>query len=254
MKLRLLRHATLHIDYAGQHLLVDPMLGAKETMDAIANTPNPLRNPLVDLPLDAAELNTLLGELDAVLVTHLHRDHWDLAAAEMLNKATPIYCQPGDEARIAEAGFERVRFIDESMTIGSMTVHRTGGQHGSDALAELMGQVRGFVLSAEGEPTLYIAGDTIFAREVENALTTHQPAITVLNAGGARFLEGDPITMTTADLRAVAEAAPGTLLVPVHMDSINHCLLTRDLLREEAPDLLDRMWIPADGETRDFSA
>lgn len=253
MKLRLVRHATLYIEYAGHKLLLDPMLGEQGNMDAIANTPNPRRNPLVDLPLTDDELKTLLGHLDAVLVTHLHRDHWDTAAIDLLDKALPIYCQPGDEGQIVEVGFEQVRFIDEAISIGPITVYRTGGRHGTRRLADLMGNVSGFVLTADGEPTLYVAGDTIFVREVEAALATHQPAVTVLNAGGARFLEGDPITMTDIDLRQVHAAAPETFIVAVHLDSINHCVQTRELLHEAAADLLDSLWLPADGESREFS-
>jgi hypothetical protein len=39
--------------------------------------------------------------------------------------------------------------------------------------------------------------------------------------------------------------------VAVHMEAINHCLLTRDELREklQSEGLLGRVEIPADGET-----
>jgi hypothetical protein len=33
-----------------------------------------------------------------------------------------------------------------------------------------MGEVSGFVLQAENEPTLYIVGDSIWVEEVENAI------------------------------------------------------------------------------------
>ena len=75
------------------------------------------------------------------------------------------------------------------------------------------------------------------------------PAVVVVNAGGARFLAGDPITMDIAGVIATCRAAPAARVVAVHMDAINHCLDTRaDLaahLREAG--LEDRVAIPADG-------
>ncbi len=54
-----------------------------------------------------------------------------------------------------------------------------------------MGAVSGFVLAAAGEPTLYIAGDTIWCEEVRTALEQHQPDVVVVNAGAAQLAEGD---------------------------------------------------------------
>ena len=53
-------------------------------------------------PLDDEALSTLIGRLDGVLVTHLHRDHFDSRAAELLPKTLPIFCQPVDADRLAQ--------------------------------------------------------------------------------------------------------------------------------------------------------
>jgi len=66
----------------------------------------------------------------------------------------------------------------------------------------------------------------------------------VLNAGGARFVEGEPITMTAEDVRRVREHVPDATVIAVHMDAINHCLLSREDLAEAVDDVL----IPVDGE------
>src|SRR6185312_11744825 len=93
MRLRLLRHATLIVEFAGRKLLIDPMLSAPGFMPAIENSPNPRPNPLVPLPATTQEI---AQDLDAVLVTHTHRDHWDDAAARELPKEVPLLCQPED--------------------------------------------------------------------------------------------------------------------------------------------------------------
>lgn len=76
----------------------------------------------------------------------------------------------------------------------------------------------------------------------------------MLNAGAAQFLVGDPITMTAADVVAVCEAAPGAQVVAVHMDSVNHCGLTRAALDAAlaADGLQERVGIPLDGQQLSF--
>ncbi|BCL83260.1 MBL fold metallo-hydrolase [Ktedonobacteria bacterium brp13] len=86
MKMHFLRHSTAVITINDQTILIDPMLSAAQAMDPIANAGNDWRIPMVDLPLTEAELSQLVQEIDAVLVTHTHRDHWDAYAQELLPK------------------------------------------------------------------------------------------------------------------------------------------------------------------------
>src|SRR5262249_12119840 len=108
MHIRLLRHATLVVNLHGLNLLVDPMLSRAGTMDPVANAANQRRIPLVELPLAEAELKALLQQTDGVLVTHIHRDHWDATAIEMLPRNIPILCQPENETAIHKAGFSLI--------------------------------------------------------------------------------------------------------------------------------------------------
>lgn len=247
MEMRLIRHATLLVTFHAKQLLVDPMLADAGTAPPVANSPNQRPNPLVPLPVPAGDV---VSGVDAVLVTHTHRDHWDDAAAQALAKHLPLFCQPEDEAKIRAAGFTDVRPVRDAVTWSGITIHRTGGQHGSGEVAKRLAPVSGFVLRAADEPVLYVAGDTIWCADVEQALRTYVPAVTVVNAGGAQFLEGGPITMTLDDIAAVARAASATRIVAVHMDSINHCIVRRTDLAAalERAGLTARVAIPLDGE------
>ena len=113
-----------------------------------------------------------------------------------------------------------------------------------------MAPVSGFVIESGTEPTLYIAGDTIWCSEVEVTIQIHQPEVITVNAGAAQFLSGGPITMTAEDVVNVCQASPNSDVVAVHMEAINHCLLTRAALREavEATAVGARVSIPEDGE------
>jgi L-ascorbate metabolism protein UlaG (beta-lactamase superfamily) len=247
MRLRLIRHATLIVEYNGHTLLVDPMLDDANARPPIQNSPNARNNPLVPLPISAQEC---LQSVKAVLVTHTHSDHWDATAARLIDKQLPLFGQPEDEAKFRSQGFSAVRAIHEPVTWNGIEITRTGGQHGTGEIGRKMAPVSGFVLRAPGEPVLYIAGDTIWCEEVEAVLRMFKPALAVVNAGAAQFLEGDPITMTADDVVAVCHSAPQAQVVAVHMEAINHCLLSRaDLaFQMEAARVIHQTAIPSDGD------
>ena len=251
IRLRLVRHATLVLEIGDLTVLVDPMLNPAEAADPVPDTPNQRRNPLVELPFDDEELGRLLGSIDAVLVTHTHGDHWDARAVEEISKETPIFCQPEDEDKILSSGFSDVSPVASESEWRGLRLSRTGGRHGTGEIGRAMAPVSGFVVRADTGPTLYVAGDTIWCEEVEEALNLHRPDAVVVNAGAARFLEGDPITMTAEDVARVCRAALEARVIAVHMEAINHCLLSRSELRESLREkgLLDRVEIPSDGAT-----
>src|SRR5437764_361442 len=100
MKIHFLRHATSVVTLGDLTLLVDPMLSPARAMEPVVNAGNQWRIPLVELPLSQTELHALLERIDAVLVTHTHRDHWDATAQALLPKHLPIVCQPEDQGLI----------------------------------------------------------------------------------------------------------------------------------------------------------
>ncbi len=251
MRIRLLRHATLMIQAAQTRLLIDPMFDPPGSQPPVPETLNPRPNPLVPLPIEP--LDAVRG-ISATLVSHLHGDHFDRGALGVVPRDRPVFCQPRDHMMLVRAGLTAT-VLDEPTAIGEVTVTRTTGIHGTGAIGKEMGDVSGFVISAPGEPTLYVAGDTVWCDEVAAAIATHQPAIVVINAGAARFIHGDPITMDVPDVLAVCEAAPEALVIAVHMEAMNHCGLTRNALRAAvaAAGVSDRVAIPADGETLELS-
>jgi L-ascorbate metabolism protein UlaG (beta-lactamase superfamily) len=251
MRLRLIRHATLIVEYDRHQLIVDPMLDDRGARPAIQNSPNPRNNPLVGLPVSGEEV---AKSADAVLVTHTHSDHWDETAARLLAKDLPLFGQVADKGKFRGQGFGNVRAIEEEVTWKNVEISRTGGQHGKGEIGKAMAPVSGFVLRAPGEPTLYIAGDTVWCEEVRGALERYKPAVVVVNAGAAQFLKGDPITMTADDVVAVCQAAPSAQVVAVHMEAINHCLLTRDDLAFQLEAARVRAAIPGDGEWVEVAA
>jgi L-ascorbate metabolism protein UlaG (beta-lactamase superfamily) len=245
MHLTLVRHATLVVRAAGLRLLVDPQLDPRGARDAVPGTPNPRPTPLVDLPEPA---EAVVDGADAVLVTHLHGDHFDATARRLLPKGIAVLCQPPDADRLRGDGFTDVRPVDRELTLHGLRVARTGGEHGRGEIGAKMAPVSGFVLSAPGEPTLYVAGDTVLCDAVRAAVAAHAPDVIVVNAGAAQFLEGGPIVMDEDDVVALARETEA-LIVAVHFETVSHSTQTRADLHERlrAEGLTHRVVVPEDG-------
>ena len=234
MRITLIRNATVLLELRGRRLLVDPMLDPAGARPPIEDTANPVRNPTVELPFPAEQV---VDGLDAVLVTHCHKDHLDDTAERLLPRDVPVFCQPEDEERLRDVGLD-ARPIDASLDWNGLTLHRVPAQHGFGAVAEALAPVSGFVLDE-----LYIAGDTVWYDGVRETIERFEPRVAVVNAGGASFLEGSLIVMGIDDVREVAARVP--TVVCVHLEALNHCFLTRAELAAAVPGAV----IPRDGET-----
>ena len=246
MHLRLIRNATLRLEVGGRQLLVDPMLDPAGARPPVEDSDNDRRNPLVELP-EPAEV--VVEGVDAALVTHLHQDHFDATAAELLPKDLPLLCQPEDVERLRAHGFTDLRPVEDSVGLDGITVTRTPARHGSGETAEALAPVSGFLIRDASGRTLYVAGDTVLYEAVERVLDEHHPDVIVVNASGARFAGGDPIVMDTEDVVAVARRAPDARIVAVHLDAINHCVQTRADLHQclHHEGLAERVTVPEDG-------
>jgi L-ascorbate metabolism protein UlaG (beta-lactamase superfamily) len=234
MQITLVRNATLLLELHGRRILVDPMLDPAGARPPIEQTANPHRNPTVELPFPADDV---VSGLDAVLVTHCHKDHFDETAERVVPRDVPVFCQPEDEERLRAVGLD-VQPVDDRLDWDGLVLHRTPARHGFGAMAEALAPVSGFVLD-----NLYLAGDTVWYDAVEETIERFAPRVAVVHAGGASFLEGGLIVMGINDVREVVARVP--VVVCVHLEAINHCHLSRAELTAAVPEAV----IPRDGET-----
>lgn len=249
-----IRNATLHVVYGGVRFLVDPMLSDRHSWPGFEGTVNSEeRNPLVHLPMTKEEII----DVDAVIVTHLHEDHWDEEARKALPKGLPIHAQNDADAEIIRGqGFTDVRVLSATSSFNGVQLIKTGGRHGTEAhyaaIGKLLGKACGVVFKMAGAKTVYLAGDTIWQEDVATALATHRPDVVILNTGYAMIvgIEGG-IIMGTQDVLSVHKAAPEALLIGSHMEAVNHCTVSRSGLRAFAHDngFADKLRTPGDGET-----
>ncbi len=249
MQLRLLRNATMRLTYAGHEILTDPYLGSKHAYDSLAGKE---RNPTVDLPVTPGEA---VAGAEMVIVSHLHNDHFDPAAVEILPKDIPLLCQPEDVERITGKGFTSVTPIEKELEWGGITITRTPGTHGTGTWAEQLNPVSGFVLRAPNEPTVYWCGDTIWYIGTVAAMAEHHPDIVITHSGGAELEDSGPIVMDAIQTTNVFRHAPNARVVAIHLESLDHCLTTRADVRAAAESKglsSAQILIPVDGEILEF--
>lgn len=249
MQLQVVRNATLRMTYGNQTFITDPYLAPKYSQEPLIGKS---RNPIVDLPFQPEDI---LADIGMVLVSHLHPDHFDSLAQQLLPKNIPIYCQPGDLQQIREAGFTNITAIDRTVDWYGVRITRTPGQHGNEAWAEQMGSVSGFIFRAENEPTIYWTGDSIWYGDVQQAILETSPDIIITHSSGASFETGNPIIMDGQQTMAVCRAAPQSVVIAIHMETFDFDTISRKDLRAiaEAEGIkAKQLLIPADGETLVF--
>ncbi len=246
LKLQLIRNATMKLTYAGKTFLTDPMFSAKGTFEPFAGI---ARNPTIDLPIES---NEILKRIDCVIVSHLHPDHFDQSAIKVISKQIPVFCQAGDNDNILANGFNNVISIENSYTWDGIEITRIGGKHGRGKILEFMGKVSGFVFQAKGEPTIYWIGDSIWCDEVKNAIEKYNPDIIITHSGGAKIPNFEKILMDGKETLTICNLNSNAVIVAVHLESLDHCTVSRKNLREMADKEKispSRLLIPEDGET-----
>ena len=252
-----IRNATLKISYAGTIFLIDPMLAPKGAYPGFEETyRSELRNPLIDLPCTISEI---IKDVDAIIVTHTHLDHWDDAAQEFIPKHIPLFVQNEQDADLIRSqGFINIKILDNNTLFNNIHLSKVGGQHGTDTmyavpdLAKRLGDTMGVIFQGKGIKTLYIAGDTIWCDETTRVIGNYKPELIILNTGYARLKNFDKsIIMGKDDVKHAYQTATNAIIIATHMDAVNHAMLTRKELHEyiTKDGLDDRVLVPNDGET-----
>jgi L-ascorbate metabolism protein UlaG (beta-lactamase superfamily) len=175
VRLTLVGHATVLIEVDGVRLLTDPLLRDRVTF---------LRTPR--RPLDPAWSR----DLDAVLLSHFHRDHYDPRSLALLDRSTPVVGPPGTAVRVGRRGFENVTEIrpGESCVVGGVEVRGTPAAHGR-VPKRFRSLALGFVVA--GRTSLYFAGDTdVFDEMAELADAKVDVALLPVGGWGPRLGAG----------------------------------------------------------------
>jgi len=195
-----------------------------------------------------------VGPIDVVLISHDHHaDNLDPAGREFVL---------GSDARVftTVAGAQRlggsVEGLDEwaTATVGDVTVTAVPALHGPPGCEEITGPVIGFVLSADGQPTVYVSGDNASLDVVDEVARRCAPVeIAILNAGAVQIpqrFDGAYLTLSS-DRAAMATIALGArVAIPLHFEGWAHFTQGPDALvaAYAGNGVSDRLRLPARGE------
>lgn len=258
MKITQLRNATVIIEASNRVILLDPMLAPRGSIPALKYlTRSRRKNPLVELP---QETDALLERVTHCLITHCqkgHFDHLDRAAVKWLREhQVPTVCMEGDADYLARKGLNvsALKAKSEEQAFLGGTIVPIPCVHGHGLVGRMMAHGHGFFIQLPGEPSLYIAGDTVLTEDVRNCLTHRQPDVAVLPAGGARFDLGGEIIMGEDDVIAASHLSSG-VVVANHLEALDHCPVSRKELASlcQRENLEGKLLIPADGQTLTFA-
>ncbi|WP_430509756.1 MBL fold metallo-hydrolase [Gottfriedia solisilvae] len=253
MNIRQIRNATLIVQYAGKKFLIDPMLADKGTYPPFQNSIRQDQfNPLVNLPMS---IEDIMHEIDAVIVTHLHLDHFDNVAKEVLPKNIKMFVQNEEDAiEVRKVGFQNVVVLQEDTVFEGIQLIKTKGEHGRGAILKRTGLVCGVIFKHLSEKTLYVAGDTVWYEEIQEVINTKKPEIIAVNGGDNQFFEGGSLVMGKEDIYELSQAAPNAQIIVCHMEAVNHWTLSRKELKSfiNEKGISSNVLVPDDGELYTF--
>ena len=140
-----------------------------------------------------------LPPIDAVLLSHLHADHWDNAAERAIDRKMPIITTRRACHALMQRHFSNSLGLSTWETIAvdkagaaGLNITAVPAQHGPQPLAALLPETNGFVIevpqSGSRSLRIYMSGDTVLHKALKE-IPQRYPEIDValLNLGGTKI-------------------------------------------------------------------
>jgi L-ascorbate metabolism protein UlaG (beta-lactamase superfamily) len=241
--------ATLLLEIGRLRLLTDPALdppGGRYSFGFGASS-RKLSGPAVD--------PAALGHIDMVLLTHdQHDDNLDRAGRQLVSRLGRVVTTRSGAHRLGHGAlglrpWETTLLADRDGL--QVQVTATPARHGPPLSTPIVGDVIGFHLEWPGQSHggLYISGDTVLFRGIEQVASRLRVGTAILHLGGVGFPVSGPVRYTF-DGREAAEAARllrARTVVPVHYDGWSHFREPREQAEAAfgAAGLTERVrWLP----------
>jgi L-ascorbate metabolism protein UlaG (beta-lactamase superfamily) len=170
-----------------------------------------------------------LPPLDAVLLSHLHADHFDRVARASLDRQLPIVTTPKAADKLERTGFAEpvplAPWATHELVRGNdrLRVTATPGTHGPGLVGRLLPPVMGSVVELEHAGTtvlrFWITGDTLFRPRLAAQVSERFPDLDamIVHLGGTRIL-GILLTMDGHQGADLVELVRPPVTIPIHYD------------------------------------
>ena len=178
-----IKHASIHIEYDGMHIYVDPVGNNVE--------------PKTDV--------SLLPKANIILITHEHSDHYDpIALPQLWTSGTAVFANPTVHSKVHRG---RALQNGDSIAYGGAKIYAVPAYNTTDGREKYhpKGRDNGYILDLDGF-RIYVAGDT-----------EDIPEMAALENIDVAFLPcNQPYTMTVDQLVHAAEMVKPRVLFPYH--------------------------------------
>jgi N-acyl-phosphatidylethanolamine-hydrolysing phospholipase D len=219
---------TARIEIGSFRILTDPMLGEGPEAFIMRRHPSTgaLNVPIERLaPLPSVDLD----DLDMVIASHLHSDHFDTRAIEQLNKQGEIVAPTAHLPQLRDWGFGRLTGLEwhqeriwskngEQLRVLALPAHHA---HDEEADHEL-GVVNGYLIEHHAHDSTfasYWTGDTVWFDALAETAEKLPPLDLLLPHMGGVGKDGGPWGMISLDAvegaRVVELTNPDTV-IPIH--------------------------------------
>ncbi|MGN6751656.1 MAG: MBL fold metallo-hydrolase [Intrasporangium sp.] len=169
-----------------------------------------------------------LPTLDAIVLSHLHGDHFDRVARHSLSREQPVVTTPQAAERLGGWGF-RTEGLDtwstHRLTSGdeTLTIEAVPAIHARGVLGRLLPPVMGSFIrwrpAAGPERSLYLSGDTLTGDHLDEiAERCGTPEAAVVHLGGTRVLLRTVTMDGRQGLDLLRRVRPGRAVAVHHSD------------------------------------
>jgi L-ascorbate metabolism protein UlaG (beta-lactamase superfamily) len=179
-----------------------------------------------------------VGAVDVILITHGHSDHCEDAVSVARETGAGVVASFELIGWLERQGMKNGRpmNIGGRQTLGELGVvmvnalHSSSGTDGGNTV--YLGPATGYVVTFEGGPTIYFAGDTGLFGDMRLIAERYSPSIAFLPIG-------DRYTMGPEEAAVAAEWLRVKTVVPMHYGTFPELTGTPGRLRECAPKTLE---------------
>jgi L-ascorbate metabolism protein UlaG (beta-lactamase superfamily) len=192
-----LGHSSVVVDMDGARVVTDPVLRRR-----VAHLTRAGAVPVADV-----------GQLDAVLLSHVHRDHLDMPSLLQLGRSLPVMVPLHDGALLRRRGFSNVVEVSagDELSVGALRVDVAPAHHGVvRRTVRARSEAVSYVI--HGSHRVYFVGDSDLFPEMSDVAPV-DVALLPISGWGPRLPEGHLNPRSAAEALVLVRPA---IAVPVH--------------------------------------